>query len=160
MFFPYISVSLRSRRFNYLMAAWISSRLCVPSQNGRFAVCLQLHNQYSLSAVTVNFIGHNFICKNGLLWVPSYSGWNNADKKHVIHRFKKYSFLLLTDSFRCFMTLLHMLRPTVTWSGKLSWPVIRYCLSYIYLKVLWKIINTSEYQSSTGSKFKLRTLQL
>jgi hypothetical protein len=73
-------MSLTSRWFNHLMAAWISSRLCVPSQNGRLAVCLQLHNQYSLSSVTVNFTGRKFICKNGLLCVPSHIGWNNKDK--------------------------------------------------------------------------------
>nr|CAD7407567.1 unnamed protein product [Timema poppensis] len=33
--------------------AWMSSRLCVPSQNGLLDVCLQLHNQYSFSSVTV-----------------------------------------------------------------------------------------------------------
>lgn len=158
MFFPYVSVSLRSRRFNYLMAAWISSRLCVPSQNGLLAVCLQLHNQYSLSALTVNLTGCNFICKNGLLWVPSHSGWNNADKKHVIQRIFipviDGLFQMSYDTSSCAQTY------RVTWNGKLSWPIIRYYLSHICLEEMWKIINISEHQSSTGSKFKLMTLPL
>lgn len=144
------------------MAAWISSRLCVPSQNGRLAVCLQLHNQYSLSSVTANFTGCNFICRNGLLWVPSHIGWNNADKNITLYtnikNIHSCDWQTLSDVLWHFFICWDI--HTVTWSGKLSWPIIRYCLSYICLEVMWKIINTSEHQSNTGSKFKLRTLQL
>ena len=59
----------------YLIFAWISSFLCVPSQKGRRSVCLQLQNQYSLVSGATNRTGRSLICKKELLCVPSQNGW-------------------------------------------------------------------------------------
>lgn len=94
------------------MAAWISSRLCVPSQNGRLEVCLQLHNQYSLSSVTVNFIGRNFMFKYGFLWVPSHKGWNNEEE--ILHEYHTWTLNTQYSDwlFGYLKTILHVQRYT------------------------------------------------
>lgn len=59
----------------YTLFSCMSCLLCVPSQKGRFDVCLQLHSQYSLVSETVKRMGLSFILRKMSLCVPSQNGW-------------------------------------------------------------------------------------
>ena len=73
----------------YFTAAWMWGCLCVPSQNGRFAVCLQLQSQYSLVSSTVKRSGSHFgpvffsVTPHSCLWDPSHNGCGQTGGKCV-----------------------------------------------------------------------------